>query len=273
MAGAETTIEVVEFPAEPVPLSQAQVLEALVRGRGGRRTFVPIARSFLQRRDQRQGGAGPLARFVNARRKRALDLWLLLHTLASAPPWDVGLPSWVWATALGMPDTAASRVFVSKTWTWLEQQQMVRSERDRALRRVYLLDDTGSGQPYTHGTGSNPRFDYFKLSHRYWLDGWSAELDLAGTAVLLIAVSLPRTFILPQEHAGRWYGISRDTVRRGLRELVDHDLLSVQVTHKRAPLSPTGATEQRRYMLGEPFRRPPTPTPTVDSSGESHPAR
>lgn len=239
---------------DPPPLSQADALNALVRRRGGRRDFVPISRSFLQQR-QPHGGAGPLAKFVNARRKRALDLWLLAHTLASTHPWDVGFPSWVWATALGMPDTPASHVFISKTWTWLEQRHMIRSERDGSLRRIWLLDDGGTGNPYDHGNSDQFKFDYFKLSHSYWLDGWCQKLDLAGTAVLLIALSLPKTFILPQEHAGRWYGISRDTVRRGLRELVDNELLSVQITHKRAPLSPTGATEQRRYTLRDPFRR------------------
>ena len=150
-----------------------------------------------------------------------------------------------------MPDNA-SAVFISKTWNWLEQLQLIRSERDGSLRRIYLLDDGGTGKPYAHGGGPG-RFDYLKLPHSYWLDGWSSQLDLAGTAVLLIALSLPNTFILPQEHGGRWYGISRDTIRRGVRELVDTELLSVHVTHKRAPLSPTGVTEQRRYTLREPF--------------------
>lgn len=233
---------------------QADVLGALLHGRGGRRTFVPIDRAFVQQRS-RGGGAGPLASFVSARRKRALDLWLLAHALASTDPWDVALPAWVWARALGMPDTASSRVFISQSWTWLEHQRLIRSERDGVMRRVYLLDDGGRGSAYTHGRETE-QLDYFKLPHHYWLDGWNARLSLAGTAVLLIALSLPKTFILPQEHGARWYGLSRDTIRRGLAELIKAELLSVRITHKRAPLSPTGATQQRRYALREPFRRP-----------------
>jgi hypothetical protein len=270
---AESTIDLDESRPDPAPpLTQSQVLTALIRGRGGRRNFVPISRSFLQQRHQPKGsprgGPGPLSKFVTAHRKRALDLWLLLHTIASTQPWDVGLPAWVWATALGMPDTAASHVFISNTWSWLEQQHLVRSERDRTLRRVYLLDDSGSGVPYTHSNAGQSRFDYFKLPHSYWLDGWSGSLHLPGSAVLLIALSLPKSFILPQQHGGRWYGISRDTVRRGLRELVKHELLSVQITRKQAPLSPTGATEQRRYTLREPFRRlNPVTTSEVGTAG------
>jgi len=102
---------------------------------------------------------------------------------------------------------------------------------------------------------NSPSGDYFKLPHAYWLDGYSAKLDLAGTAVLLIALSLAPEFMLPHEHAGRWYGLSRDTIRRGLRELQANELLSVKTTRRRAALSPTGTAEHRRYTLREPFKR------------------
>lgn len=236
-------------------LTQDQVLATLLDPRGRRRDFVPIARSFVQQR-RAGGGAGPLAMFVTLRRDRALDLWLLAHAVASSPPWDVALPAWVWARALGMDDTPSSRVFISNTWTWLEHQQLVRSERDKNLRRIYLLDDAATGQPYDHAAETTS-FDYFKVSHRYWLDGWNQRLDLPGTAVLLIALSLPKTFMLPQERGGTWYGLSRDTIRRGLHELRAHDLLEMRTTFKKAPRSPTGATEERRYTLKEPFARAP----------------
>jgi hypothetical protein len=164
------------------------------------------------------------------------------------------MPAWVWARALGMDDTPSSRVFISNTWTWLEEQHLLRSEHDRSLRRIYLLDDAATGKPYDH-SAETTAFDYFKVPHRYWLDGWNQRLDLPGTAVLLIALSLPKTFTLPQEHGATWYGLSRDTIRRGLHELIENDLLDVRITFKRAPLSPTGATEQRRYSLREPFVR------------------
>jgi hypothetical protein len=235
--------------------TQQQVLTAILRGRGGRRDFVPIDRAFLQRREP-GGGPGPLAAFVHARRRRALDLYLLGHAIASTPPYDGALPSWAWARALGMGETASSRVFISKTWTWLADQQLVRSERAGNRRRLFLLDESGSGEPYAHGQGQgHKRLDYFKLPHAYWLDGWTQRLDLPAAAVLLIALSLPQTFILPQEHGARWYGISRDTVRRGLRTLVDLNVLDAETRYKRAPLSPTGSAEQRHYRLRKPFAR------------------
>ncbi len=234
-------------------VAQGDVLAAILRERGGRRDFVPIDRAFLQRRDP-GGGAGPLAAFVRAHRKRALDLYLLGHALASAPPYDGALPSWAWARAFGMPETASSKVFISTTWTWLTEQRLVRSERDGNRRRLFLLDESGSGAPYLHSRGGK-RLDYFKLPYTYWLDGWSDRLGLPATAVLLISLSLPQTFVLPQDHGARWYGLSRDTIRRGLRSLVDLNLLDSHSVYKRAPLSPTGAAEQRHYRLREPFAR------------------
>jgi hypothetical protein len=229
------------------------VVRALFATRGGRRDFVPIARSFLQRR-QAGGGAAPLSWFVKARRGRALDLYLLAHALASTDPYDVALSARKWAVALGLPDTLSSRVFISATWTWLEDHALIRTERDGRMRRVWLLSESGSGEPYRHG-GSHRQLDYFKLPYAYWIDGWSEQLDLPATAVLLIALSLPSTFVLPQHRGAEWYGLSRDTLRRGLRTLSSHGLLATQVTLRAAPRSPTGATEQRRYKLTGPFAR------------------
>jgi hypothetical protein len=225
----------------------------LLTARGGRRDFVPIARSFLQQR-QAGGGPGPLSWFVKARRQRALDLYLLVHALASTYPYDIALPARSWALALGLPDTHSSRVFISNSWTWLEHHKLIRTERDGRLRRIYLLDESGSGDPYRHASGSK-RLDYFKLSYTFWLEDWHTRLDLPATSVLLIALSLSTTFILPQERSGEWYGLSRDTVRRGLGILVGLELLSMHATFKAAPRSPTGATEQRRYTLTGPFAR------------------
>jgi hypothetical protein len=239
------------------------MVQSMLTNRGGRRDFVPVARCFVQQR-QVGGGAGPLSWFVKVRRERALDLYLLTHALASTPPYDVALPARSWARALGLPDTPSARVFISSSWTWLEQNRLVRTQRDGRLRRVWLLDESASGEPYQHSTGYK-QLDYFKLPYAFWSEGWTETLDLPAKAALLIALSLSRTFTLPQVRGGEWYGLSRDTIRRGLRGLVDHGLLSMRVTLRAAPLSPTGSIEQRRYTLVGAFaqeqrrtgRRPP----------------
>jgi hypothetical protein len=249
--------------AEPAAESVARMLLAT---RGGRRDFVPLSRAFLQTR-RRGGGPGPLSWFVKSRRRRALELYLLAHALASSEPYDVALPARVWALALGLSDTASSRVFVSGSWTWLEQHRLLRTQRDGRLRRVWLLEESGSGEPYAHASEDKGRkLDYFKLPHAFWLEGWSERLDLPALSVLLIALSLPSTFKLPHGRGGEWYGISRDTIGRGVATLRRHELLTMRATLRATPLSPTGATEERRYTLTGPFaaqkrrarRTPPT---------------
>ena len=221
----------------------AQTTVEVLLGRTTRRDFVPLSRSFVQRRDV-GGGAGPLAMFVRSRRRNALDLYLLAHATASAPPWDVTEYAGVWARALGIGATTGAGVVVSTNWTWLEGQRLVRSERKGGLRRIFLLNDNGSGDPY-----ERPTTDFFKLPHAYWTFGWQQALDLPAKAVLLIALSLKEGFLLPTAHGATWYGLSLDTVKRGLRRLRNTGLLEVREVRKQAPRSPTGFTLERRYRL------------------------
>lgn len=227
--------------------ARTETVERLLARRGGRREFVPLRRTFVQARAE-GGGAAPLAAFVAGRQRRSLDLYLLIHALASTEPWDVA-PGWrTWAAALGMPETSASQVSISKALRWLERTRLIRSERDGTRRRSYLLDESGSGAGYRHPARTD-RPDYFKLPYAYWRHGWHERLSLPATSVLLIALSLGRTFVLPLDSGARWYGISRDTLRRGLRELTREGVLTFSSRLKQAPRSPTGKAEERRYAL------------------------
>jgi len=231
------------------------VLRRLLEGRGSRRNFVPVSRAFLQVPRPR-GGAGPLSAFVTSRRKRALDLYLLIHAIASSPPYGVTLPARVWAQALGMPANNSSAVHISTTLSWLEDLELIETSRVGNARRILLLSDDGSGQRYRHPALIPPdeRVGYFKLSFDYWLERWHTSLDLAATAVLLIALSLPDKFMLPQRHAAEWYGISRDTVQRGLKSLRDLGLLTYVSSSKVAPAAPGGMTVDRIYSLTGPLK-------------------
>ncbi len=180
-----------------------------------------------------------------------------------------------WAAALGLPDTPSSRVSLSDSWSWLEHHRLLRSSRDGRLRRIWLLDDTGSGAPYAHGGEATHKADYFKLPHAFWLEGWNERLDLPAKSVLLIALSLRQAFSLPHTRGGEWYGISRDTIRRGVDQLRVHDLLTMRVAWRATLRSPTGATEERRYTLAGPFApqkrraKPRTPASQAQTPTES----
>ena len=233
-------------------VSQRETVEALLERSG--RDYVPLRRSFVQRQP-RVGGAGPLASFVRSRRARALDLYLLAHAAASAPPYDVAYPATVWARALGLTEHASAETLISKTWTWLEREGLITTSRRGRLREITLLYEDGSRRPYRHPgeQGAEERGHYFKLPYAYWRGNYENRISLPAKAVLLIALSLRDDFLLPTERGAQWYGLSRDTVRKGLRDLRLLSLLTVREMPKIAPLTPLGYTLERRYTLGGPF--------------------
>lgn len=234
-------------------IGQRETVEALLERSG--REHVPLRRSFVQRRS-RGGGAGSLAGFVRLRRGRALDLYLLVHAVASAPPYDAAFPAAVWSRALGLGSYASAETLVSKSWTWLEGRRLISTQRRGRLREITLLHEDGSGQPYRHPgeQGAESRGHYFKLPYAYWRGNFHNRISLPAKATLLIALSLGDDFVLPAERGGQWYGLSRDTVRKGLRDLRLLGLLAFREERKEAPLSAHGYTMQRRYRLQEPFR-------------------
>lgn len=237
---------------------QRVAIQALLE-RSGRR-FVPIRRALLQTREGRKRG-GPTSQL--GKREAALDLYLLLHALASREPWDVTLPARVWARLLGASENASGTTLISRQWSWLEEQRLVRTSRAGRARRIVLLREDGSGRPYTHPgvmIGDSPaEGDYFRLPHAYWRGGWDARLPLAAKLVLLIACSLRDPFILPVEHAAQWYGTSANRIHRGLSELRAVGLLDMSVTSRPAPLTERGVTFERHYTLRPPLRTPTWP--------------
>jgi hypothetical protein len=215
-----------------------------------RRVSVPIRRSFLQQVDG-PPQPGPLSAFVGAGRPRALDLYLLLHAGAAADPWDVTQPAMTWARMLSMPQTSSSETAISRSWSWLETQKLVRTERDGRLRKVFLLQEGGNGDPYTKPTGAGR--GYFKLPFDYFREEWHLRLRLPAKVTLLICLAQKPPFTLQTERAAGWYGMSADTLQRGLDELREHELLRAWSVLKKAPRARYGITSVNHYRLRGPF--------------------
>ncbi|MDA0163150.1 hypothetical protein OM076_22945 [Solirubrobacter ginsenosidimutans] len=188
------------------------------------------------------------------RRPLALQLYLLLHCVARADPWHGWLPAMAWARALDKTQPGAEAT-ISRNWSWLESERLIRSDRYKRLRRVFLLREDGSGTEYTRPTGN-----YFTLPLAYFLDEWHQKLSLSGTVVLLIARDLQVPFQLRKEHASGWYGVSADTLQRGIDELRDHGLLSITPKRIAAPRTRQGWTMVNEYRLLAPFTKPEPPS-------------
>lgn len=225
------------------------------------RANVPIRRTFLRRVN---GTPGPLATFVSGRRDLAFDLYLLLHAGASGGEWDVRQPAMSWARMLDIPQTGASETTVSRNWSWIEGQKLIRSERDHRVRKLSLLLEDGSGLPFERADGRNRGF--FKLPYVYFTQRIHQQLKLPGKAALLICLAQKMLFTLPTERAAKWYGISADTLERGLAELRKLDLVDSKPVKRKAPRTRFGYTLAAEYRLLEPFGRTPSRSADVDAA-------
>lgn len=237
-------------PAEPQAATIALQLAAARRSSQG----APIRRAFVQGGTQREPVPGPLAKIVRSQDDTALDLYLLHRSLATAYPWDVVRHGRIWGRMLGHhTDNDGGTSMVSKAWSRLDTKyDLVTRERAGRLARITALDESGNRAPY-----DSPTTHYFRLPFAYWLDD-SAHyftLSLPAKAALLIALSLKPGFKLPAERGPDWYGISADTLGRGLKELDDKGILSRHFESVVDWNSPIGTRTEVTHWLQSPYWR------------------
>ena len=213
---------------------------------------LPLRESFLQNRGT-PPEPGPFSELVRGGHHRALDLYLLVVAATAQPPHQLHVNPDFWAVLLRRPDQSLrnSRLAVYRSFDTLEDLGLLWSEIHLGARRYQLLDEGGRGDRYLHPARTEDR--YFTLPHAYWAAGLDRELDLPGKAVLLLARSLNRYFTLPLVNAPSWYGISADTLRRGMDELVRARLVRYQKTNVPTPKAPRGTTVRRTYTLVGPM--------------------
>jgi hypothetical protein len=234
---------------------QQATIVALLDAAGRVKQEVPLRRELVQTGPQRAPEPGPLREMVRRHDERGFDLYLLFRAAASSAPWDVTRDARIWGRAIGLAsDADGGASAVSKTWSRLEDTyRLVRRERSGRLAKVTALHEAGNGTTYTY-----PAKDYFKLPFEYWTsrEAWYYTLSFAAKATLLIALSLRPPFVLPSDRASKWYGLSADSLERGLRELHEAGLLIRHRTMVESWLSPTGQSARYEYQLESPFARP-----------------
>jgi hypothetical protein len=189
--------------AEPPPKERQETIEALLAT--SPRLAVPIRNCFVQQGQRGAARPGPLATFLTNRDERALDAYLLVHALASAEPWNCDFPSGVWVRSLGLADDRNfndARGTVSKIMRRLCDRKLLSRGRVRQRSSITLLCEDGSGNPYRHPYETGEL--WLKLPYTYWRDQHYIRLSLRAKTVLLIALSLPTTFYLPQDKAPSW---------------------------------------------------------------------
>lgn len=191
-------------------------------------------------------GPPPLVSLLRGGRGGEVKVKLLLSMLwiGAKPPHDVSQPARVWAELLGLEDpetkgaarvNAAARRLVEGGFLGVEK-------RPGQSSRLFLMDETGSGEKYTH-PGSywtksetvTPAKDaprYTQLPVDIWVNGWMAKLS--GPALTMLMILLEQTrgktyenlWFSPAVVAKR-YAISDVTRRKGVEELAQLRLISV----------------------------------------------
>jgi len=217
------------------------------------RRETPLRIAFLHQ-PKRGGGAGPLATLVRERQALALDLLLYAHTVAPlAEGHPIRATSAQWMRAIGIKESAGNRSTVSRSWDWLERQELVRRHRQGRERGIEIRREDGSGRTWQGAYVEGE--PYFGLPLAYWRGGYARQLSLPAKAVLLIGYSLQsrkeKFFELPLVRASDWYGLSVSTLRRGLGELHERRLLRRWAQERDTSKSPLGHTYDQRYALNE----------------------
>jgi hypothetical protein len=216
---------------------------------------LPLRESFLQVRGT-PPEPGPFSEFVRGRHHHALDVYLLVLAATAQPPHQLHVNLDFWAVLLRRPDQSLrnSRLAVYRSFDILNELNLLWPESHLGALRYQLLNEGGRGDRYLHPAKTGDR--YFTLPHAYWIRGLDRKLDLPGKAVLLLARSLRRYFTLPLANATPWYGISADTLRRGMDELVKARLVRYQKTDVPTPKAPRGSAVRRTYTLIGPMALP-----------------
>lgn len=237
---------------------------------------APVRVSFFRDADRY-----PMAELMSGRSsgggrggRTRLALLLSLIWVASGKDHSSTRPASFWARLLGMrdPDVAGARA-IRSTWAELERRRFVRLTAGRFsgdVPTVTLLNETGSGRPYTIPTGA--RGDtYFRVPEALWRSGLLRhEGGLSGPGLVMYLTSLQTmqstqqpVIFFPSATFRLRYGMSETTRKNGLRNLTDLNVLDLS----RRAVDDGGGTGHRRwrrntYELAEHLALPPRPTVT-----------
>ncbi|PCN48961.1 transcriptional regulator [Curtobacterium sp. 'Ferrero'] len=232
-----------------------------------RRGYLQIRASFVQKAfgDDR---ASTLATLVQARQPRALLLYLMLLYVW---PWlkdeNEPLEATAWMnllhSRLSVDDRDAqsltwSESTLSRTWRYLEKQQLVtktRGKRSRLLVKPLREDRSGA---YEAPSGEKENWDevYFTIPDRFWLGEDFARLSTPGLAMLLVIAketNRKKEFRATFDQFAAWYGFSRSTVAAGISELRDAGMLVERIEWIDARLSKIRKTKEVHYSLAGPY--------------------
>jgi hypothetical protein len=175
-------------------------------------------------------------------------LWMQTDELGVA----LAYPAQVWAQLLGLgrPDDAGARR-IHEAQAWLERNDFITVQgRAGHANRITVLNETGTGEPYTapgaavsRGGGDKSKHLYVQIPASLWTSGYLAMLTGSGLALYLILLDQYGPGQLADNPDPVWfspklfterYALSEDTRAKGIKDLRDFGL----VTIKRQAINP-----------------------------------
>ena len=229
-----------------VDLTAARATAERISERVGR-ARVQVRSGFIESRTP--ATPPPMTQLLRGGRGGEVKVKLLLSMLWSAPsaPYDVTFPARTWATLLGLPDPEAKGAArVNDAIRTLTKLKYVRTvQRAGQPSRVFLLNELGTGDPYSHpgeiwqavkdadsrARRKIPR--YMQLPVDLWTNGWMAALSGPALAMLLVLLDSARgrepvRLWFSQSVAKDRYALTEPTRKRGLDELEEYGLITVE---------------------------------------------
>jgi hypothetical protein len=159
----------------------------------------------------------------------------------------LAFPAQLWAQLLDLPEpgTAGARR-VHQAQAWLERNKFITVEAQPGhANRITVLNETGNRQPYlTPGAAANAlrakpegsAHRYVQIPSAFWTNGYMASLSGSGVALFLVLLAQrdvrtpfedPRPIWISPSALRARYALSDDTRTKGIRDLRDHGLVTV----------------------------------------------
>lgn len=220
------------------------------------RANVPLRKTFVQANRGAESRHGPLKAFVTGRDLRGLRAYLIIVAACSngVNGWSTTHDSAVWARLMDIHKTAfgpSARTGAWRALCRLKARNLIECSRSGTMIKVTLLREDGTGKPYDRPVGDNEENRFLQIPTTFWTKGRDEKLSLPGLALFLVVAREKHWVPLPADRAPEWYGWSADTHERGLKQLVDLELIQKRAFKKKAPLAPAG------YTIAYEYRRAP----------------
>jgi hypothetical protein len=215
---SDLTLQVAEGFAERGGDHPAQLREFFIRSRGG-------------------DGETPLATVLRGGRGGAVRLKLFLSILfvSKWSPHETAYPSQTWAELLGLEDPQGKGARrIADAIGWLEAHDLLAVQRRAGWPMVLTpMNESMNKEPYRRPWDDD---DYYRqIPVSFWTKGWIEILSGPAVAVFLVLLhqhgtpaAAPHDIWLSAKLRAASYGISEDTMGRGIAELKFHDIISVR---------------------------------------------